>query len=138
MLTVTVWDKKKSNYNNWNVPILRYLVTLPLNWSNIFIVIYPNCGLESLQCTILLNIYRTYCLAYTRRHCVEQQTCTKAWKIFRICFWMSTEKMVASASSWVMSCWIRGKKICIAASKGSLSSAFLYLSEHTQKKWDRQ
>lgn len=65
--------------------------------------------------------------------CVEQQTCTRAWKIFRICFWMRTEKMVASASSWVMSCWILGKKIFMAASKGFLSSAFLYLKEHTEE-----
>lgn len=67
--------------------------------------------------------------AHTRAH-TRAHTCTRAWKIFRICFWMRTEKIVASTRSWLMSCWILGRKICMAASNGSLSSAFLYL-KHT-------
>lgn len=88
-----------------------------------------NCDFVSPQDAMTANITRPPSPLPCRP---EQQTCTSAWKIFRICFWMRTEKMVASASSWVISCWILGKKIFIAASKGFLSSAFLYLRGRAQ------
>lgn len=95
-----------------------------------FLTLYINicCWTRRIKQPLPFHNHRTLslCFHHVLRH-TYRHTCTRAWKILRICFWMRTEKMVESASSWLMSCWILGRKMCIAASNGSLSSAFLYL-----------